>query len=341
VRQRPTVSVVLVHSILRAAQERGASAGALLAEARIPPAVLDDPDGLVTVRQEEALWEAAVRRFGATVGLDVALSLGKGTFRALEYAVRSSATFRQGLERLVRFDHLLHGLPLFTTEPAGDGVCVVYAAPHAGHSVAPVAGDFALASIVVIGRDAVNLRWCPSMVWLGHPPPPHDGVDRYERVFGCPVTFSAPRYALEVPRDILDQPMREADPALNALLTGMLESTSAPGNSNPDVAHAVRERIVSLLPDDEPTLAAVAASLGVSPRTLQKRLAAQDSRFQDLAREVRAELAKGYLEQEGTTLAGVALLLGYSELSAFVRAFKQATGVTPGEYRRQVRDGRA
>lgn len=92
------------------------------------------------------------------------------------------------------------------------------------------------------------------------------------------------------------------------------------------------------LPRQEASLSSIAACLDTSPRTLQKRLREQGTTFKELTDEVRLELAQQYLAREEGTLIGVALLLGYSDLSAFVRAYARWTGETPGEYRRRVRE---
>jgi AraC-like DNA-binding protein len=331
------VSVVLVRAILRGARELGTDPLVLLRAARIDPARVEDPDALVSTAQEEALWRHATERFGPTFGLHAARCLARGSFRALEYAVRSSSTFREGLDRLIRFDKLLHGAPLFTAHPASSGVHFAYQSPHDGSDIASVVGDFALASVVVIGRDAVGLRWSPARVLLAHPPPEASGAAGYAELFGCDIQFDAAEYALEIPASVLEQPMREADAELNSILTRFLDGQLPSTGHHEDPVTAVRRVIARTLPDGEPSLEGVARELGMAGRTLQKRLAASGHRYKHLAREVRAELAKRYLAEEGTTLAGVALLVGYSDLSAFVRAFKQWTGITPGEYRRGTR----
>jgi AraC-like DNA-binding protein len=331
------VSVVIAKAILRAAEEKGVEGRVLLEEVGLDPERMDDADGLMAMADEDALWGVAAKHFGPSFGLHAARSLGRGSFRALEYAVRTSRTFEDGLARLVRFDQLLHGMPLFVTHPASDGLLVVYDGPHDGHMSATVAGDFALATVVVIGRDAVGMPWTPSGVELAHPPPPESDRQAYAEIFGCAVCFDAPRYALTIPQDVLARPMREADTELNGLLTRMLEGQLPSRGVEGDLVAIVRRHIAMALPDGEPDLGAVASDMGIAGRTLQKRLQATGHRYKDLVAEVRVELAKRQLAEDGTTLAGVALAVGYSELSAFARAFKKWTGMTPGEFRRGAR----
>lgn len=107
-----------------------------------------------------------------------------------------------------------------------------------------------------------------------------------------------------------------------------------------EVVESVRLALAMRLPHQEGSLSAIAAALDTSARTLQKRLREQGTTFKELTDQVRLELAKEYLAREDTTLVAVAMLLGYSELSAFVRAFARWTGETPGEYRRHLREPR-
>ncbi|MFW6050937.1 MAG: AraC family transcriptional regulator [Myxococcota bacterium] len=330
------VSVVLVRALLSAAADLGWAEDELLRSIRLDPALIADPDAAVPKRVEQRIWRALVERFGSGFGLKGAATLGRGSFRALEYAVRAAGTFGEGLERLVRFGCLLHGQPLFKLERHAAGASILYLPQHQPPEVAAAAGDFAIGALTVVGRDATGTAWVPKRVLIGHPAP--EDRTPYDALFKAPVVFSAGVYQLELDERVVRLRMPEADPVLASILARFLgDRTSERGNPAPGVVERVRDAIADGLPDREPDLASVASALGYSPRTLQKHLRTGGTRFRDVADEVRLELARRYLEQDGTTLAGVALLVGYSELSAFVRAFKRWTGMTPGEYRRRRR----
>lgn len=89
--------------------------------------------------------------------------------------------------------------------------------------------------------------------------------------------------------------------------------------------------------DGEPVIGSVARALGTSARTLQRRLCEQELTFNEIVDEVRASMSKELLANADLALGEIALLLGYSQMSPFVRAFKRWTGTTPGEYRQSVR----
>jgi AraC-like DNA-binding protein len=98
---------------------------------------------------------------------------------------------------------------------------------------------------------------------------------------------------------------------------------------------AWRASLVSLIRDGQTSLAALAEAHHLSPRSLQRRLAEQGSSFQHLLDSTRQQLAEAYLRDPHLELAEIALLLGYSEQSAFARAFRQWTGLAPAQWRKQ------
>ncbi|MCY1179300.1 HTH-type transcriptional regulator VirS [compost metagenome] len=106
-------------------------------------------------------------------------------------------------------------------------------------------------------------------------------------------------------------------------------------------SEGLRARVVALLGAQlargEPDRGALAAALGLSERTLQRRLADEGSSYQQLLNDTRRHLAERHLEEGRLPIAEIAVLLGYSEPSVFFRAFRQWTGLTPGEYRQKHR----
>lgn len=125
----------------------------------------------------------------------------------------------------------------------------------------------------------------------------------------------------------------EADEMLYRALKDHFERL--PGNASPNTLVAeVRRTVAEFIKDGKPELKRVAGALKLGPRTLQRRLQKCGVDFKELANEVRCQLAMSYLTDDKKTLTEIALLLGYSEVSAFNRAFKRWTNKTPLAYRR-------
>lgn len=156
----------------------------------------------------------------------------------------------------------------------------------------------------------------------------------YEDFFQCPVSFGHTRTTVVFSADYLALPIRHRDPGLRTLLEQQADALLRTLPDSDEFEHALRQALVRALHRGEPTLENVAASLHLSPRTLQRRLADRDLHFHDLLEATRLALARDYLGNPNLSLTEIALLLGYSEQSAFTRAFRRWTGQTPRQARK-------
>ena len=157
---------------------------------------------------------------------------------------------------------------------------------------------------------------------------------RYREYFHCPVAFGQPEYALIVRGEDLDRPIDRAEPVLRAMAEAYVKSISDPHTL--DLGGQVRALLRRLLPTSSATLAVVAEHLCLQERTLQRRLAEQDTSFDALLDATRRDLADRLLADAHMPLAQVARMLGYSEQSSFNRAFARWYGISPLQRRRQL-----
>jgi len=134
---------------------------------------------------------------------------------------------------------------------------------------------------------------------------------------------------------VLRKPLAQADPGLRVRMEERA-ARLAEERSAPDLlVTRVRELVARGIRDALPDLEAAAASLELSPAALKRRLAERGTSYSKIVDDTRRQLALGYIADATLTLVDVAYLCGFSEQSAFNRAFKRWTGVPPGEYRRQ------
>jgi AraC-like DNA-binding protein len=160
------------------------------------------------------------------------------------------------------------------------------------------------------------------------------------RLFGIAPRYDRAVNALELTGDAAARPVLTADPLLSRVVVRHAEALLAERPAAAETtAGTVRRILTRLLGDDEAgcSLTAVSANLHMSERSLQRRLADEGVSFDALLDELRRELALRYLADEKVAIAEIAYLLGYSEPSAFHRAFKRWTGTTPAEARQQRR----
>lgn len=154
-----------------------------------------------------------------------------------------------------------------------------------------------------------------------------------ESHFGCRVRFKAERNALVFRSDDLDYPFATHNEELVTMIGAQLDSELSSRNTRQDASELVKQTLRRSLAGKRPTLEAVAQELGLSVRTLQRRLSESKATFQALLEEVRRELAHHYLQHAAVEFNEVAFLLGYEDANSFFRAFHEWEGLSPTEWR--------
>jgi AraC-like DNA-binding protein len=173
--------------------------------------------------------------------------------------------------------------------------------------------------------------WHPRHVMFEHHCP--DSGEQHREVFGADVTFDQPCNALLIPKgDIAGRPMPGNDPVLLMLVKDAIRQLSGQP-ADDGLLGRVEAAIAHQLPGGEPCLDAVALAVDLGPTALQRRLRDQGCCFTQLVERVRQRLAQRYLREGLTSVTRLAGLLGYSETSAFSRAFRRWHGVSPRQWR--------
>jgi AraC-like DNA-binding protein len=326
------VSARVASLILEIASARGADADAVAIAAGHRREAEGDPDATIPLEVENALWDAAARATADELfGLHAALAIRPGAFDVLDYAVRTAPTLRAALDRLVRYNRLVHSHAVFSLIEAADRVRIEHAFAAPGLAPGRHASDFTLAALVVIATQITGAPITPLAVELRHPPA---HVAEYARVFGIAPTFERPVGALELACSDLERSCPAADSALSQVLVRHAETLLA---SRPDpldsVANQVRRFIARRLGEGGVTLALAARELRLSERSLQRRLTDEGFSFDEILDDLRRELGLRYLADPKLAIGEIAYLLGYSEPSAFHRAFKRWTQMTPAQAR--------
>ncbi len=325
-----SVSVRLLHVIVAGAAERGVEPQALIRAAGLAVETLADPDGRVSHRQEHRLWSEAIRLTGDDAfGLQLAERLTPHDLGALGYAMRSSATLGDAYQRLCRYLAVLADGPVLDVQIRGREAIVRHT-----HEPQPPrdAVELLMAGVVSMARRNADPAFLPRAASFRHAPP--EQLDVRRRWFGSNVTFNAPHNELSLDAALLAHPQAAAEPALSAILDIHLSSLAASIPKDESFLDRVRAALARDLTRGEPTLSSIADRLKMSPRSLQRRLQDEGTSLKDVLATQREALAIHHLADASCSIAEVAFLLGFSEVSTFHRAFKRWTGVTPAAYRR-------
>jgi AraC-like DNA-binding protein len=196
--------------------------------------------------------------------------------------------------------------------------------------------ELTIASLLSFMRRCLGPNWSPDEIRFAHPAR-HSPSAAYASL-GAPVLFNQPGNAVIFSVSALSHPVPGCDPAKIPLLARHLARVSR-DSFQTDFLIRVHEEVRRALPEGTARFEDVAERLGMAPITLYRRLRDRGVEFSDLVRGFRYELALGYVRDPEISLTEAALLLGYSELSSFSRAFRQWTGTSPTRYRRSMGEG--
>lgn len=159
--------------------------------------------------------------------------------------------------------------------------------------------------------------------------------DAHEQFFRCELVFDAPHITIWRDPSVLRKPLAQADAGLRVRMEERAALLAAERSASDVLVMRVREQVARGIRDAVPDLEAAAESLELSPSALKRRLAERGISYSKIVDDTRRQLALGYIADASLSLVDVAYLCGFSEQSAFNRAFKRWTGVPPGEYRRR------
>ena len=272
---------------------------------------------------DETFDEAARMLDDPAIGLTVAQRIPIGALGEVDYMLCSSATLRLGLARLTRFYPALSSrvLPELVEErPAASLVFRRHPGPYSRHWA-----EFPLAMIAQRIRQVLGVTVVFEGSGFAHPRPP--AAERYDHFFGAPVRFGLPHDRLRFPAQLLDTRLRTASVAVAEMLERHL--TEAVASTAGDLfLLRLTAKVRELLDVGATGVGVVARALSMSSRTLQRELHRRGRTLQQVLDDVRRHRAEELLER-GDSIAEVAAQLGFSETSAFFRAFRRWTGTSP------------
>src|SRR5215813_9169456 len=249
----------------------------------------------------------------------------------LYYVAASSQTLGDALERAERSSSIVNAGVVLRGFEAGNLTITWRYAGVARHSDRQQM-ECLVTAIIRFCRDSTDRRLSPLAVHFVHRRLPQSSeIDKF---FGCRIEFAA-----NTDRIIFDKKAKQlrlvaADPHLNEVLLHYCEQALAYRRSREGPLQiAIENAITPLLPHGKAQLGAVAQTLGVSSRTLARRLAAEGLSFGEIVSQLRSDLATHYLSDPNLPISEIAWLVGYQGVSAFSRGYKRWTGMNPKKMR--------
>ncbi len=327
----PSVIGGWVEAIVRALDFLGVDGGDIARQANIDRRVVLRTGARSPLSANSRLWQLAVRASGdPCFGVRVPRFLPVSRYDALTYAMLASASLRECFERVVRYQRLISVAARLSFEHLGSRYRFAIAVDRASAEVCDEAIDAFMAYTVSGCRELHrSADLTPLALSLERAEPSCSTA--FAKLFRCPIAFRQAHNALDFASADIERPLPTANAELarrsDEVVVRYLDQLVAYALSD-----QVRAVLVSALPSGELSHRDAARRVGVSPRTLQRRLVAEGTSYAQLLDETRLLLARGYVEEGKRSFQEIAYLLGFSDPSAFSRAFKRWTGSSPKSY---------
>ncbi|MBM3361679.1 MAG: AraC family transcriptional regulator [Betaproteobacteria bacterium] len=313
------------------ARELGLNPLPQLRQVGLSRSLLEDPEQRIPVESVVRLLELAARASrDEQFGLRMAQGRQVADFGVVSLLISHQPTLRDALRATIEYRHLINDSLALQIEDAGAHVILreeVLSGQPARQANELAIGVLMRLCVTVMGED-----WRPASVNFTHPAPRDTHMHR--RFFGCPVAFDSEFNGLVCRARDLDVPNPAAAPALARYAQRFVDSL--PQWGEPSLVQEVRKAIYLMLASGHASSGYVAQTLGLSVRTMQRRLGESGASFGDLLCDVRRELAQRYLENPRHSLIRISQMLGYSSPSAFTRWFVAQFGQAPQRWRTQA-----
>ncbi len=332
IRTSYTASQILMKIIL----DHGMPLAEFEKQTGVKPSRIKDPDAWIPMTSFVRLWELAI---DATGDHALALHLRKDTgIRMVHFVIQlsfHSTTMLDALFHFTRYNELIAETDKFEIADNDDLVEMTYTntSPNQVRWLAEHHFSFGLE----LGRSLAKRSYNPIRVSFQHADPGYKEV--YDEVFRAPVLFQQPKNLIVCRKKDLLQPITTRDPYLQSVLKKYAEVLMSKRGKSESLQKKIKEYIFTSLPDGEINLETAASAMNMARSTLYRQLKIEGTSFRDLLLETRQDLAKSHL-RDGMTNSQVAYLIGFSEPSAFQRAFKRWYNISPGEYRKLLQDRR-
>lgn len=299
----------------------------------LPEASLNREDIRIPSAKMSQIWAMAMELAGdEDVGFHMGIDLSTTAVQTTSLIMQSCPTVYQALEQGIEYSELIANVLSMELGESTDDIYIDFT-PKETWRLEP--------SIVI--KDCLNLTFIsmlisiqritgtfhpPSILWFSYPKPKN--LAEYYRAFDCRIEFGQPSNRIGFPKDLGSVQIATRDRGLLAVLEKYASEIKQSYSNDRHFVLRTQQLILEMMNPQPPTLAAVAQSLNLSSRSLQRKLKQEKGcSYKDLMEETRKKLCAKYLEDPRRTVDEIAYLTGYADTTSFIRAFKRWYGKTP------------
>ncbi|WP_028627205.1 AraC family transcriptional regulator [Metapseudomonas resinovorans] len=325
-----TTSIGLVHEALHGALHRGLDVSLALRQAHIDPELLTAPQARVSAAAFSRLWVALSDLLDDEFFAIDSHPMRRGSFRLLCHATLGCDTLEQALRRILAFLRLVLDDVYGELQFEGNAAVIVI------HDYGVERRLFCYGTWLILVHGLLcwlGNRRIPIQQLCLRPKRPEDDSD-YRMRFCEDIQFETPASLARFDRSYLELKVAQTPASLSVFLKESPASLLVKYRNDQSISAKIRQRLRGQSPEEWPELEALAKMLRMSNSTLQRRLQAEGVSYKLLRDNLRRDIAINLLCRADLTVNDVAEQTGFQETSAFHRAFKKWTGVSPGAYRR-------
>jgi len=326
-----TIAICFVASALQSVRGADLNADELLANVGLSSSLLQVPQARVSAKHYGALWRAIAAALDDEFFGQDSRRMKVGTFAMLCHSVLNCKTLGQALDRSLRFYALILDDIAGTAErDAKEARIVLHEAPGVSQRV--FAHELLLMLLYGVSCWLVGRRIPILRTEFSYAEPAHSA--EYRLMYCADLRFNRPHTLLAFEASYLDLPVVQNERSAKEFLRTAPESILLKYKNGSSLTARVRRRLRQFLPGSVPDFEQLADEMSMTPATMRRRLHEEGESYQSIKDQLRRDLAISYLSHSKRSVMDIALELGFSERSAFHRAFRKWTGASPGEFRR-------
>ena len=325
------IPVFMLRSLVATLKDCNIDVSRLLVGVGLTLTDIEDPDCRVSFRQgREIIVRALQMADGHALGLETGFRQNIHSVGLVGFAMLTSATVEEAVKLGMQFQKNTGSMLEFDTRLTKEGVAITAASRFPEPGIYRFLVEEAFANFLTIGIGLLGDGFKPLRVELAYPEPAHSAA--YKRIFGCEIRFGTIENLFLCDPSLYKQPLATSDPYTNRQLLECIAYHHERAREAVETTEAV-ERVLRQKLEKRISISGVAKTLGMSERTLRRRLAEASVSFQDLLDDLRKNKALELLGNPQMSIEQVAFAVGFTDSHNFRRAFRRWTGTTPGALR--------
>lgn len=331
-----TIAICFVAAALQSVRARDLNADELLANVGLSSSLLQVPQARVSAQHYGALWRTIALALDDEFFGQDSRRMKAGSFAMLCHSVLSCKSLGHALDRSLRFYALLLDDISGTCEHNAHEARIILHERAAGAGQRVFAHELLLMLLYGVACWLVGRRIPILRTEFSYPEPAHSA--EYRLMYSAELSFNRPNTLISFDASYLDLPIVQNERSIKEFLRTAPESILVKYKNGSSLTARIRRRLRQFLPGEVPDFESLADELNMTPATMRRRLHEEGESFQSIKDQLRRDLAIGYLSHSNRSVMDIALELGFSERSAFHRAFRKWTGASPGEFRRTAQE---